>query len=142
MHKFGSIPKPVCAALLLLLALLPQRSAGAQLTTLFDFPGTSPSSAGGINPLGAPLFDASGAVYGTTSLGGTGCKPLGCGTVFKLTPPTTARGRWQESVLYSFRGGYLCGQKVCFDGDGPAGDLVTDFLRNALRHDGARRHRQ
>ena len=126
MHKFGSIPKPMCAALLLLLALLPQRSAGAQLTTLVDFPGTFPSSAGGINPLGAPLFDASGAVYGTTSLGGTGCKPLGCGTVFKLTPPTTARGRWQASVLYSFRGDYLCGQKICADGDGPAGDLVAD----------------
>jgi hypothetical protein len=127
MCGFRSVAKTIRVALLLLLlllALLPARAGGANLTTLFSFPGGFPSLAGGTNPLGAPLFDAAGTIYGTTSLGGTGCAPVGCGTVFKLTPPAAADGRWRESVLYSFRGDYLCGIMVCKDGNGPAGDLI------------------
>ena len=47
-----------------------------------------------------------GALYGTTNFGGnTSCPPFGCGTVFKLTPPSTAGGAWTETVLYRFAGG-------------------------------------
>jgi hypothetical protein len=122
MCEFGSVAITMRASLLLLSTLLPAHASGANLTTLFNFPG----GAGGTNPLGAPLFDAAGAIYGTTSLGGTGCAPVGCGTVFKLTPPAATGGEWRESVLYSFRGDYLCGIMVCKDGNGPAGDLISD----------------
>lgn len=43
------------------------------------------------------VFDASGNLYGTTSMGGdTGCD---CGTVFKLTP---VGSKWKESVVHRF----------------------------------------
>lgn len=47
------------------------------------------------------LVDASGAIYGTTALGGgTGCGGNGCGTVFKFEP-----GDHRETILHSFAGG-------------------------------------
>jgi hypothetical protein len=46
------------------------------------------------------IADASGALSGTTTCGGTGY-----GTVFKLTPPATTGRRWTDAVLYSFTGG-------------------------------------
>jgi uncharacterized repeat protein (TIGR03803 family) len=50
----------------------------------------------------AGLIDVRGALYGTTSSGGTstGCDGSGCGTVFSIDPSTGA-----EAVLYSFFGG-------------------------------------
>jgi hypothetical protein len=73
----------------------------------------------GFSPGGNLIADASGALYGTTPLGGTGnnCN-LGCGTVFKLTPPASVGDAWTESVLYSFHGGS--------DGDFPTGPLLID----------------
>jgi uncharacterized repeat protein (TIGR03803 family) len=103
-----------------LLLLLPGAAGGASLTTLFEFPG----GAGGQNPLGLLVFDGNGALYGTTSLGGTGCAPVGCGMVFQLSP--SDGGQWQQTVLHNFTGATLCGNQICFDGDGPAGDLVFD----------------
>jgi hypothetical protein len=56
------------------------------------------------------LNNATGVLYGTTTLGGdpTGC-PLGgyeegCGVVFQLTPPTPPGTTWTESLLYTFAG--------------------------------------
>ena len=46
------------------------------------------------------LFDSQGALYGTTSGGGSS----NYGTVFKLTPPPSGNGMWAETVLYSFNG--------------------------------------
>jgi hypothetical protein len=59
----------------------------------------------GIWPNGVTL-GADGAIYGTTITGGVGgCLNLpGCGTVFRLTPPTSPSGNWSEEVLYRFRG--------------------------------------
>jgi uncharacterized repeat protein (TIGR03803 family) len=68
------------------------------LETLYSF-----SYGSGATPYGVLIADASGALYGTTLAGGAGSGP-GSGTVFKLTPPTTAGGTWTESVLYSFTG--------------------------------------
>jgi uncharacterized repeat protein (TIGR03803 family) len=63
------------------------------------------------------IFDASGALYGTTEQGGDPSCSFFCGTVFKLTPPTTSGGAWTESVLHSFTGS---------DGSGPLAGLVAD----------------
>jgi len=59
----------------------------------------------GNDPLGRLVADTTGpfALYGTTNGGGTGVCDNGCGTIFKLTPPTKQHpDSWQETVLYSF----------------------------------------
>lgn len=61
-------------------------------TTLYSFAG-EPSD--GAIPYGGVTFDASGNLYGTTSVGGEN----GWGTIYKLTP--TGEG-WSESILYNF----------------------------------------
>ncbi len=63
------------------------------------------------------LIAVNGVFYGTDSLGGSGCKGFGCGTVFELDPATGA-----ETVLYSF-----CEhnrKKICTDGDVPSGMIA------------------
>lgn len=64
--------------------------------------------------LQGPPFQASdGNLYGSTSGGGSGCPPYGCGTIFKLTP------RGELTTLYNF-----CVQIVqgnCPDGSYPSG---------------------
>ena len=76
-----------------------------------------------------------GALYGTTSEGGTGsCEGYhGCGTVFKLQPPPTVCGAlsclWKETILYSFSSrndGYYPYGEVAFD---HAGNLYGTTLR-------------
>jgi uncharacterized repeat protein (TIGR03803 family) len=61
----------------------------------------------GANPDAAPVFDATGNLYGTTFQGGNS-KSCGCGTVFKLSPG--ANNKWTATVLHSFNG---------TDGEGP-----------------------
>ncbi len=63
-------------------------------------------------PVAGVIFDASGNLYGTTTLGGTG---LG-GTIFKLTP---SQGGWTFSALYEL-GGIA----------GPFGNLSIDSIGN------------
>jgi uncharacterized repeat protein (TIGR03803 family) len=54
----------------------------------------------------APSVGEGGVLYGTTQAGGTteNCSQEGCGTVFSLSPPTTASGAWVEAVLSRFPG--------------------------------------
>jgi hypothetical protein len=58
--------------------------------------------------VGGVVADANGALYGTTFAGGgslacvSSSGPLGCGTVFKLTPTGS---NYTESVLHRFKGG-------------------------------------
>jgi hypothetical protein len=47
------------------------------------------------------VLDKNGNIFGTTFLGGN----AGFGTVFELTPPSSAGGTWGETVLHSFGGG-------------------------------------
>jgi uncharacterized repeat protein (TIGR03803 family) len=82
--------------------LTPPTGGGAWTkNTLYSFQG-SPSN-DGATPTGA-IFDSTGALYGSTQYGGTNanCGVVGCGTIFKLSPPSAPGGDWTEQVLYSF----------------------------------------
>jgi uncharacterized repeat protein (TIGR03803 family) len=77
----------------------------------------------GANPWARVVFGPDGALYGTTSDGGSG----GNGTVFKLVPPVTVCKTslcpWMETVIHSFGGST--------DGPNPGlGDLVFDQAGN------------
>jgi len=78
------------------------------------------SGSRGAYPVAGLIMDASGALYGTTiEAGNTSCRaPYGCGTVFKLVPPSSAGGAWAETVLYSFIGGS--------DGAAPSASLILE----------------
>jgi hypothetical protein len=79
--------------------LTPSRSGEPWTETiLYSFQGGSDGAAPE-NPL---VEGADGAFYGTTAAGGDpGCNNSGgCGTFFKLTPPTAPGGAWKETVLY------------------------------------------
>jgi uncharacterized repeat protein (TIGR03803 family) len=72
----------------------------------------------GKGPAGGLLIDSAGNVYGTTASGGTSGK----GTVFQVTPPTSAGGAWGYQVILNFNGP---------NGASPANScLVPDQLGN------------
>ena len=83
-------------------------------SVLHDFSGTGGD---GASPASGLLADASGALYGTTTLGGAA--PGGFGTVFKLSPPRHGSGSWTERILYAFT-------SVNGDGNQPYSDLIAD----------------
>ena len=91
-----------------------------QETILYTFQG----GADGHNPRATLTFDSAGALYGSTLYGGTGnCVdflnyPQGCGTVFKLTPPSAGHTTWSKATLHSFAAGA--------DGWIPQGKLLLD----------------
>jgi hypothetical protein len=68
----------------------------------------------GYGPVGSPVFDQNGVLYGATFQGGQN----GAGSVFALTPPRVLGGAWTETVLYSFTGGG--------DGSVPDSSLALD----------------
>ena len=72
---------------------------------LYSFEGGS----NGLQPYAGLLLGSNGALYGTTTMGGSG------GTVFELTQ---SGGVWTEQVIYSFTGGA--------DGSYPCGVLIED----------------
>jgi len=90
--------------------LTPDSHGGWTETVIYNFQGGSD----GQNPQAGLIFDASGNLFGTTTLGGTNVQ--GNGTVFELMP--TANGNWTESVLYRFAAGT--------DGAIPIAALVFD----------------
>ena len=75
----------------------------------------------GKNPNGGLTLDSQGNAYGTTPVGGAQCAPVGCGTVFKLTPVPAACWLWEETILYDFPAVPSCSQ-----GCAPAYNLVFD----------------
>jgi hypothetical protein len=93
-------------------------------TVLYVFKGNA--SKDGASPAGGLVIDAAGNLYGTTAYGGTGnCVVLGtlmgCGTVFKMTPPKFKGGKWTEKVIYSFptaKQGFLAAGDLVFDSAG------------------------
>ncbi len=94
--------------------MLAPNGSGYKYTVLYNFcpPGGNAFCTDGAAPNAALILDASGNLYGTTVLGGTGtpaleCIGLSCGTVFKLSPNGSG---YTETVLYSFcsQGGSNC----------------------------------
>src|SRR3984957_6216480 len=77
----------------------------------------------GKNPNGGLALDSNGAVYGATPIGGNqdcnfGHGEVGCGMVFKLSPPTRKGEAWTERVIYRFT--------EINDAADPDGDLTFD----------------
>jgi uncharacterized repeat protein (TIGR03803 family) len=87
--------------------LHPKPDGAWQETILHDF---TAGRDGAFPGRGALARDKSGNLYGTTEVGGD----TGSGVIFRLKPG--ARGRWQETILYSIPGGK--------GGSGPVGGVV------------------
>ncbi len=99
------------------IAMLPCVAA-AQVDVLHAFPetqtdGVQNASSSNSAPM---LINASGALYGATTSGGTS-KTNATGTIFKLTPPGQDQSTWSETILHDFHGP---------DGESPTGGLVMD----------------
>lgn len=95
--------------------LSPATVHGQTIKILHNF-GVAPDD--GSEPYGPLLKDSAGNFYGTTS-GGNGA--AGFGTVFRLSPESN--GEYNETILYSFRGGSE-------DGSGPHAPLFRDSAGN------------
>src|SRR4029077_1549320 len=97
--------------------LTPDSNGGWTETILHEFTGGDD----GGQPHSGVVFDDNGALYGTTSLGGTGAYCIfNCGTVFKLTH--NSDGTWTQTVIYNFTG--------FTDGGAPYTGLVIDASGN------------
>jgi hypothetical protein len=85
------------------------------------------SGTDGANPNGNLVFDRKGSLYGTTFFGGNqGCPQdsgVGCGTVFKLSPPAKKSYTWSYEVLHRFNNGP---QRTQGDGVNPASGVILD----------------
>lgn len=91
--------------------LTPTANPPWKLTVLYTFSGTTTKD--GANPLTGLTADAAGNLYGTTSSSG--------GSVFMLTRPASAGGKWKYTLLHRFfvnddggstpRGGLLIGTR-------------------------------
>jgi len=98
--------------------LSPQSGGGWSESVLYAFCSLS-GCVDGEGPTFGPLaMDKSGNIYGTTYFGGAGggCRPSGCGVVFKLD--TTGK----ETVLHNFTGGR--------DGAFPIPGMILDNVGN------------
>jgi hypothetical protein len=80
-------------------------------TILYTFGSNGANDAG--QPQGSIVADATGAIYGTTQLGG----PNSVGTVWKLSPPGQGQSAWTETILHGFSGP---------DGSRPLGPVLID----------------
>lgn len=89
--------------------LSPNGSGGWNPTVIHTFAGYPKD---GWNPVGNPVLDQAGNLYGTTNGGG----PKGHGTVYKLSPN---EGGWTEEILPAFR-------ECIVDGCTPVAGVVLD----------------
>jgi len=85
-------------------------------SVLYNFCSTS-GCPDGAHPVGSPIFDAAGNLYGTTLYGGAP-GTFGYGVVFELAP---SGGTWTQTVLHTFEGP---------DGAEPNAPLVFDNAGN------------
>ncbi len=83
----------------------PKGKTGWRFKTLHAFAGGGDGSV----PLAALTLGSAGRLYGTTTRQGdtnVGCRSaIGCGTIFRLTPPSKDIPVWTETVLYRFDSG-------------------------------------
>ena len=82
---------------------LKRSGTGWVLSTLYNFQ----ASDGGA-PTGGVVVGADGSLYGMNTYGGTGCAPLGCGSVYRLRPPASFCHAfscpWTKTTIYAFQG--------------------------------------
>jgi len=100
-------------------ALAPPAAPGAAWTesVLHQFTG---QNGDGFYPFAGVVIGSNGVLYGATYYGGAGAgcqEPMGCGTVYQLTPSAVAGGAWTETILHGFTG-------QDGDGSGPVGTLA------------------
>jgi uncharacterized repeat protein (TIGR03803 family) len=100
--------------------LSPVEGAAWSFSLIYTFKNDADSD----GPVGPPLIDQQGAVYGETAGGGpnapSACAPAtGCGEVFRLTPQRN--GKWQKQALWVFNG---------LDGAEGSNALVADWAGN------------
>lgn len=99
---------------------LSKRGSGWVMASLYSFG----AGQDGAQPWSGVVIGPDGALYGTTRIGGgNGCgSGLGCGTVFRLTPPATfckaVSCPWKETMLHRFTGAP--------DGNGPYSNVTFD----------------
>jgi hypothetical protein len=113
----------------------PGQSGGAWTETVLH---TFPAFKGdGTTPGSTMTIDANGNLYGTTDFGGSTACYLGCGTIFKLAPPSGG-GSWTGTVLHDlgnsgqtpngsivlFHGGLLYGTTI-YLGASDVGSVFT-----------------
>ena len=84
---------------------------GWMQTVLYSFTG----GADGGEPYKGVTIDGKGNLYGTAVTGGSGSCEGGCGVLYKLT---NSGGKWTQTVLHAFSGGY--------DGSGPGARVTVD----------------
>jgi hypothetical protein len=99
--------------------LTPPSSGGAwSFSNLYSFTGAATGSTDGAYPGAGVTIGRDGSLYGTTYLGGNAAGTIdgSLGTIFQLTPPSTAGGNWTETLLRRFTAG--------FDGADPAASLL------------------
>ena len=106
----------------LVYALEPQ-SGSWTFETLYDFQGTNDGNV----ELYSPLLTRNGKVYGVTPDGGSGtkCGSHGCGTLFKLEPPSGGGSPWHHRVLFSFSGGSSGSVPTSLVSSGSAGGVYV-----------------
>jgi hypothetical protein len=80
-------------------------------------------------PQGTLVLDSHGSLYGTSIQGGGGpCVEngalVGCGTIYRLSPPASPGGSWTEAILHSFQSES--------DGSQPYGSVVLDEAKRTL----------
>lgn len=82
----------------------------------------------------APLVWHNRALYGIASGGSSTCGSVGCGSVFRLTPPASGNGSWNEETLFSFSGGATGGEpsSIAASGDGKSLYVATDYNGGAV----------
>ena len=80
----------------------------------------------GFEPNGGLVIDAAGNLYGTTFMGGNRTASNVRGTVFELSPPAVAGGKWTETILHDFG----VGPGDPSDGWDPLAGLVRDAAGN------------
>ncbi len=97
---------------------LKRAGSGWILATLYAFQGGADGGA----PAGGVIVGADGSLYGMTQIGGTGCAPHGCGTVYRLRPQASVCRAvscpWSITTIYNFDydgGGYPAYGNLTFD---------------------------